>query len=312
MRLINATTLELDFFYGDDIPRYAILSHTWGKEEVTFQDWQSLESAKTKAGFTKIEGACRQAIRDGLEYVWVDTNCIDKSSSSELSEAINSMFAWYRNSQRCYVHLADVTESPLESRWFGRGWTLQELLAPGRCFFYGADWDFLGTKEALAPFISEATSIESKFILGTARIDSASISKRMSWVSKRKTTRTEDIAYCMLGIFNINMPMLYGEGTRAFLRLQEELIKISADQTIFCWEWGSGMPPSWCSILAPSPAEFANCSGFSPKLSSFAGEITPYVLTNVGMTMTAPYTRGQRCRLMVLSDCSPRPNFPRQ
>ncbi|KAK3689533.1 hypothetical protein B0T22DRAFT_514056 [Podospora appendiculata] len=277
-------------------PKYAILSHTWGKAEATFQDWQSLESAATKTGFAKIEGACRQAIRDGLGYVWADTNCIDKSSSSELSEAINSIPLASLQDPGSLTSPEQRRRLFQDSRWFERGWTLQELLAPGRCFFYGAAWNFLGTKDTLARFICEATGIESKFILGTAPIGSASISKRMSWVSKRRTTRAEDIAYCMLGIFNINLPMLYGEGARPFLRLQEELIRISADQTIFCWEWGRAVPASWGSILAPSPAEFANCGGFLPKLSSFAGEITPYALTNIGMTITLPYlqtsTRG--------------------
>jgi hypothetical protein len=133
MRLINAHTLKFEEFYGDRIPKYAILSHTWEEGEVTFQDWQDLEAASTKAGYVKIKGACRRARSDGLDYVWVDTNCIDKTSSAELTEAIDSMFAWYRDSVVCYVYLIDVPPAKVDetyedllanlrkSRWFTRG-----------------------------------------------------------------------------------------------------------------------------------------------------------------------------------------------
>jgi hypothetical protein len=140
MWLIDTKSLELKYSLGKAIPLYAILSHTWGDGESTFQDWQDLRKASQKTGFAKIKSACAQAQADGLGYIWVDTNCIDKSSSAELSKAINSMFAWYKDSHVCYVYLADVEDmkkakfkdSLRKSRWFTRGWTLQELLAP-RC-----------------------------------------------------------------------------------------------------------------------------------------------------------------------------------
>lgn len=110
MWLIDTESLELKYFLGDAIPKYAILSHTWGDGEATFQDWQDLRKASQKTGFAKIKSACAQARADGFDYIWVDTNCIDKSSSAELSEAINSMFAWYKKSHVCYVYLADVED----------------------------------------------------------------------------------------------------------------------------------------------------------------------------------------------------------
>ncbi|RYC54116.1 hypothetical protein CHU98_g12092 [Xylaria longipes] len=110
MRLINTGSLDLEEFFGSAIPKYAILSHTWENDEVALEDWHNRSSAVKKTGYKKILSACYQARRDNLEYLWVDTNCIDKKSSAELTEAINSMFAWYQNSQRCYVYLADFLQ----------------------------------------------------------------------------------------------------------------------------------------------------------------------------------------------------------
>ena len=132
MRLINTRTLKLQEFYGD-IPKYAILSHAWEDGEVSFHEWGDISKASQKRGYTKITGACRQALEDELDYLWCDTNCIDKNSSAELTEAINSMFAWYRDAEVCYAYLSDVPaldrndrdifEKFRKSRWFTRGWT---------------------------------------------------------------------------------------------------------------------------------------------------------------------------------------------
>src|SRR5438045_93423 len=147
MRLINSTTHELEEFSGD-IPEYAILSHTWEKKELSFQDIQG-RNAKQMVEFAKVEACCSLAKLDGFDYVWIDTCCIDKTSSSELSEAINSMYQWYKGAQVCYAYLADVpsgedlhsTDSSFaKSRWFTRGWTLQELIAPSSLVFYGKGW----------------------------------------------------------------------------------------------------------------------------------------------------------------------------
>ncbi|GAP85716.1 putative vegetative incompatibility protein HET-E-1 [Rosellinia necatrix] len=304
MRLINTATLELED-HLEDIPQYAILSHTWGDEEVTLQDWtlpstrdhllfllRGLENGGVvyekpqgpssaapvggtwrevgdgnwrsrldpalrldKFGYWKILKTCLLARKEGFNYLWADTNCIDKTSSADLSEAINSMYAWYRGSSICYVYMSDVRiahagysadalnlhgsslDSFRQSRWFRRGWTLQELLAPRAVRFYSGDWTPIGTKARMAPLLSEITRIDEKYLRYTQDIRSASIAQRMAAVADRMTTRPEDIAYCLLGLFNINMPLLYGEGAMAFVRLQEEIIKISDDHSIFAWTW---------------------------------------------------------------------------
>ncbi|KAF1828933.1 HET-domain-containing protein, partial [Decorospora gaudefroyi] len=220
MRLLHSRTLELKSFV-DDIPPYAILSHCWGEEEVVFADLADLELAKKKKGFMKIEKTCELAVQAGFDYVWIDTCCIDKSSSAELSEAINSMFAWYKNSGKCFAYLFDVEKSQstfANSKWFTRAWTLQELIAPsilhpgGRngMIFYSRDWRLLGNKMNLRFYISDITGVPLEYLEGKS-LDTASISMRMSWAAERRATRAEDIAYSLLGIFDVNMPLLYGE-----------------------------------------------------------------------------------------------------
>ncbi|TLS25613.1 hypothetical protein PpBr36_07552 [Pyricularia pennisetigena] len=278
MRLINAGSLELEEFVGA-APPFAILSHTWGRAEVAFQDWLSWRRAAsidrnghvanyTKqssdaldkehpqgSGFWKILHACHQARQDGLKYLWCDTNCIDKSSSAELSEAINSMYSWYERSRVCYAYLEDVpppgasalseggniweVDSAFRrSRWFTRGWTVQELVGPlHEMKFYTNDWTCLGTKTTLAPLLQEITGVPEKYLLRKEGISGAGLAQRMSWFANRVTSREEDIAYCMLGIFDVNMPLLYGEGSNAFVRLQEEIIKKSDDHSLFAWKW---------------------------------------------------------------------------
>ncbi|KAJ5116243.1 hypothetical protein N7456_000591 [Penicillium angulare] len=261
MRLINIWSLQLEEFMDHNIPRYAILSHTWGEDEVTFQDMQDADSQKTlaKKGYTKIRRSCEQAREQfttdyfTTNYIWVDTCCIDKTSSAELSEAINSMMRWYENSQICYAYLVDVpplSNSGLDrslfskSRWFTRGWTLQELLAPKVLVFLAQDWSVLFLRESQSRLISEITGIEASFLqlrdkstTLRASLSAVSIAGRMCWASKRETSRSEDRAYSLLGIFGINMPLLYGEGNGAFLRLQEEIIKHSDDQSLLAWNW---------------------------------------------------------------------------
>ncbi|KAH7160458.1 heterokaryon incompatibility protein-domain-containing protein [Dactylonectria estremocensis] len=297
MRLIDTVTLQLESFIGEAVPNYAILSHTWGEEEVLFEDICNGGNALrncTKTGVQKVMASCNKAREAGYTYIWIDTCCIDKSSSAELSEAINSMFAWYRDAMVCYVYLADFdavqgvdSESFRGSRWFRRGWTLQELLAPPYIEFYDCEWVFISDRFDLATRTNRITGIEVRalrrhhdaknpcrdervdksrtqclrcgcFINVRDTLDSFSIATRMSWASQRATTRREDVAYCLLGIFNINMPLLYGEGDRSFRRLQEEIIKYSDDQSILTWEW----PVKWTrappSALAEHPRSFEN------------------------------------------------------
>ncbi|KAF2674248.1 HET-domain-containing protein [Microthyrium microscopicum] len=258
MRLLNKRTLELKEFIGKEIPEYAILSHTWGAEEVTFQDIFAIDheseqftSIKQKAGWKKIEFMQRVTATSYVEYFWIDTCAIDKSSSSELSEAINSMFRWYRNAEICYVYLSDILSSDgditpstnfVESRWFTRGWTLQELIAPARLDFYTSDEHHIGTKKSLRGQISRVTGIDESVLIGVTDLSELSIARRMSWAADRETTRIEDMAYCLIGIFAINIPLLYGEGARAFRRLQEEIMRETYDQSILAWEFDQPGP----------------------------------------------------------------------
>jgi hypothetical protein len=312
MRLINAHTLKLEHFIGVTIPTYAILSHTWGEEEVTYQDWFQRESVSKKAGYAKILGACRQALKDSIDYVWVDTNCIDKTSSTELSEEINSMFRWYKDSARCYVYMADVSiptinddaisrsniesndvftsfkhveDSFCASRWFTRGWTLQELLASTNLIFFSDCWKHLGDKRDLEVLkcISRIIGINDRYLSSPEAVWSASISERMSWMANRVTTRVEDTAYCMMGIFEINMPLLYGEGNKAVIRLQEHIISVSNDQTIFCWSFRNDFPNPWNSVLAPHPSAFRHSAGYI-KLES-TPSTSSYFITNGGISV---------------------------
>jgi heterokaryon incompatibility protein (HET) len=239
MRLVynNDGKFSLMQFF-DDIPRYAILSHTWGPQEVTFGDMMD-GNRTSKTGFDKIRFCGEQARRDGLQYFWVDTCCIDKTSSAELAEAINSMFRWYRDAAKCYVFLSDVPRPTVDSedrpyqlpwesalrasRWFTRGWTLQELIAPASVEFFSKDWERLGDKKSLERLICEITGIPSKALRGCPLAD-FSVTERMLWAETRQTTREEDMAYSLLGIFEVYMPLIYSEGrANAVGRLQEAI-----------------------------------------------------------------------------------------
>ncbi|KAI1137601.1 HET-domain-containing protein [Hypoxylon sp. FL0543] len=305
MRLLNARTKKLSEFLEADAPPYAILSHTWGAAEVSFDDIQSAwPKYRLKEGWKKIKWCCRQALKDDLEYVWVDTCCIDKSSSAELQEAINSMFRWYERSHVCYAYLADVgsgTESQdfdffwrlRGSRWFTRGWTLQELIAPGLLIFFDASWKKLGTRYALREDISSITGISQVVLEGAAisarrALRSASIAQKMSWAAGRSTSRPEDMAYCLLGIFQVNMPMLYGEGNEAFTRLQEQIIRSSDDQTILAWGFKRPILKLWGAshALATSPSDFAECSDLIYWGAAEPGD--SFALTQRGLALHLP------------------------
>ncbi|THV00350.1 HET-domain-containing protein [Dendrothele bispora CBS 962.96] len=320
MRLINTTTLQVAEFLGIDVPPYAILSHTWGTEEVTFHEMilrteeLAVEATRIeqKSGFVKIQKSCQIAKRDGFEYIWNDTCCIDKESSAELSEAINSMYGHYGGSGICYAYLVDVSRdvflreiqdnnsddemavsaSLWKSRWFTRGWTLQELLAPSNVVFYDKDWLEIGTRTSLADLISVITMIPTSVLTGGQDLKSCSIAQRMSWAARRRTTRAEDLAYCLMGIFGVGMPTLYGEGAiRAFIRLQEEIIKYNDDATIFAWRATSSNTNNDSEgrgLLAWSPSEFID-SGKITTVQGWPRTLLPssdHIVTNHGLRIT--------------------------
>lgn len=243
MRLLecnDAGQIRLTQNFIDDIPKYAILSHTWGakEDEVSFLELMD-GTGKSKPGYRKIQFCANRAWRDGLRFTWVDTCCIDQSSSAELQESINSMFRWYRDATECYVYLTDVlaTSAPganaksisgpsfQRSRWFTRGWTLQELVAPASVRFFSEDGVYLGNKKSLEQSIHDATDIPLDALRGRL-LSKFGIAERMKWMEKRSTTREEDRAYSLLGIFSVYMPLIYGEGEKnAFRRLREEIRK---------------------------------------------------------------------------------------
>jgi hypothetical protein len=227
-----------------NIPPYAILSHTWGNDidEVSFADLKD-GSHQNKPGYSKIRFCSANAQKDNLSYFWVDTCCIDKTNHSECSEAINSMFRWYRDALKCYVYLSDVsihhedndhTEPAWKSqfrksRWFTRGWTLQKLIAPASVEFFSREGMPLGSKSTLEQLIHEITTIPISALRG-ASLTKFAVDERLRWAIARNTKREEDKAYCLMGIFNVRLPLIYGEGKHAFLRLKEKIDKsLSAD-----------------------------------------------------------------------------------
>ncbi|KAF1851242.1 HET-domain-containing protein [Cucurbitaria berberidis CBS 394.84] len=300
MRLLNAKTYRLKTQLGRDKPAYAILSHTWEEDEVLYKDLKSASETDwgAKKGFSKIKHACDQALKDGYDFIWIDTCCINKDSSAGLSEAINSMFTWYQEASICYAYLSDAqhgsTELLIHCHWFGRGWTLQEMIAPDHVHFYDNNWIYLGSRTSLALDLKEATGIDETILVRghldqkslstyfvhegldtTSRVckycgstikedvhiilSRVSIARRMKWASKRATTRVEDVAYCLMGLFDVNMPLLYGEGEKAFFRLQEQILKSSRDHSILAFRADPSKRPTGrydSAILAPHPSYF--------------------------------------------------------
>ena len=315
MWLLSTDRAELHYFSGPEaVPEgYAILSHVWGSQEQTFQELQRLRAEFVETGaiprdhtLPKIKESCILAERHGYKWIWNDTCCIDKTSSAELSEAINSMFRYYARAEICYAYLRDVpggdglhnADSAFRnSRWYTRGWTLQELIAPALLVFLSDDWQILGTKGDLAPLVEEITRIPAAVLRLETALDDVSVAKRMSWAAERQTTRLEDEAYCLMGTFGVNMPTLYGEGRRAFRRLQEEVMKLTTDTSLFVW--GTSTTPQglqsavgYCDIerahadadsflFAPAPSAFKDSSNISydpPRTVEFIRVCSPRVL----------------------------------
>jgi hypothetical protein len=309
MRLLDTTTFKLCSAGQEHFKTqgYAILSHRWVGAEITFQQITRFSSQLQRAGdwqmpspqLDKIRGACSIARQLGFRWMWIDNCCINKESATEESESINSMFKWYRDAQVCITYLSDVnisspqqnieqpgngiTSDPrlfnrfdgtMPSEWFSRGWTLQELLAPRDMRFYDANWNYMGTKSSLARAIEAITRIDASYLTDVRDFRKACIAAKMSWMAGRTTTREEDIAYGMLGLFNITMTPQYGEGQRAFMRLQHKLLATFTDESLFAWQMPDpnagekfGIAPTantvWSSdewgMLAPTPNWFSNC-----------------------------------------------------
>ncbi|KAF8141359.1 hypothetical protein EV363DRAFT_1307880 [Boletus edulis] len=288
--------------------KYAILSHRWLLEgEQTFQKVMENGLDGDSLGCTKLRQFCAIAEALGCSLAWADTCCIDKTSSAELDEAIRSMFKWYRNSAVCVVLLAEATsqDSIRDDPWFTRGWTLQELLAPATIKFYGADWSPLSTfsndKEniEMMHIISEITHIDHRdlryFSPGLLNVR-----EKMRWASSRKTTRVEDVAYSLLGIFDISMPIAYGEGKRAFRRLMEVIANECREWQIFAW---AGPHSPYSTAFPESPSGYRALSDATNALMPSPGRSLhpsrPWDL-RVGYPFYAMTKKGLKMEVLVI------------
>ncbi|KAK7978660.1 hypothetical protein PG988_006150 [Apiospora saccharicola] len=255
-----------------------------GSEEITYRDVLSIDSTvQAKAGFPKFVGACALAKKRGYGLIWIDTCCIDITNSQELGEAINSMYRWYAESAVCFAYLQDITSTDHDmissadgtssseemtssahmeqSKWFQRGWTLQELIAPRNVCFYEANWVLLGDKSSLSEALTRKTGITEEVLRNEKSPRACSVAQRMSWAAARTTSRVKDQAYSLMGLFNVNMPMIYGEKEKAFIRLQQQIIASSTDESIFAWDLGAldDLVDAYSGLIAKSPACFAGC-----------------------------------------------------
>lgn len=292
MRLLRTRDFTLTEITGGETPPYAVLSHRWQQEEVTYQDVEA-KLYHRKKGFAKIREACRIAEGNGFSWLWVDTCCIDKKDLVELQEAINAMFKWYAQAGICIAYLFDHTDKVNKlagSTWFTRCWTLQELIAPRDVKFFDSTWKYIGSKRERCEALSTITGIPRRILKGgDAR--QCSVAQRMSWAANREATRIEDEAYSLLGLFGVSMPALYGTGKQAFKDLQEKLLQ-KHDQSILAWD----RPPKNGSreltgLLAESPADFASCRDTVTDESA----IGSIMLVGDGVELdvnTIPYTAG--------------------
>ncbi|KAI0667396.1 HET-domain-containing protein [Trametes maxima] len=324
--------------------KYAILSHVWEDDppEQSFREVQ--EIARQCAGdhenpinhvSAKIRRCCQWAAAHGFAYLWIDTCCINKDSSAELSEAINSMFAWYAEATVCYTYLNDVSDGEApdhpdssfrKSRWFRRGWTLQELIAPKVVIFLSQIWIPIASKLHTASLIEEITGIDAGVLTGQMSLEQVSVARRMSWAASRETKRVEDRAYSLMGIFGVHLPTIYGEGKEAFIRLQEEIMRRIPDTTLFAWgtkgdpveatvgyrtvfptsEGGKYLEES--TLLAPSPGAFRDCADLitisNPVFAAAYGidaHKLHFNVTSHGIQATAPIVAfTSTCSLLLL------------
>ncbi|KIM62439.1 hypothetical protein SCLCIDRAFT_59898, partial [Scleroderma citrinum Foug A] len=236
-------------FGDDEVTEYAILSHRWIGQEVDYNEIEERSEIRRRDGYRKILQSCEQAKKDGYKWLWADTCCIDKRSSAELSEAINSMYRWYENAKICYAYLHDLSGSSFPvvddnerypqsngwPEWFSRGWTLQEMVAPRNVQFFNKDWQPIGDKRMLARTLSTITRVPQYILKEGLSSNRPCVAQIISWAANRTTTRVEDRAYSLMGLLDVNMPMLYGEGKKAFHHLQLEIICTSNDHSILAW-----------------------------------------------------------------------------
>ncbi|KAI0665702.1 hypothetical protein C8Q78DRAFT_1063627 [Trametes maxima] len=335
LRLLSAATEYVSFRCFDkpeDVPGgYAVLSHVWRGTEPTYDDMRAIERNRGTYDdphlCAKVRGCRKLALEHGIPWFWIDAPCIDRRDGAELDEAIRAMYCWYEKAEICFAHLADVKRNEAievegssfrGSVYFTRGWTLQELIAPRRVVFVASDWNALGEKVTLATILEEITGIDRDILTLRRSPRSVSVARRFSWASRRRTRREEDETYCLMGLFDIHMPVLYGEGrSKAFIRLQEEILRTICDHTIFAWGATNDLPDvSEDSVVsgagisvspfAQSPAAFAHSGrmssvpmdsffstmerwGILPGKGPLHGEILPrFVLDQLGLNIHLP------------------------
>ncbi|KIW13129.1 hypothetical protein PV08_08316 [Exophiala spinifera] len=294
MRLLDTTTLQLKEFADENEVEYIILSHRWEQDEVSLQQLPSLGTRSRKQGYLKIRACCAEAARNGVRYAWIDTCCIDKTSSAELNGT-----AMQPGAMRIYPMsgLSMILRAVFGSLGVGlykSFWSTllnpnqytyrltMAIQAPHAVEFYNRRWEFIGSKHLLSSRLSGITGVPRDVLWGDRPPSGCPIAQRMSWASKRVTTRPEDQAYSLMGLFDVNMPLLYGEGKKAFRRLQEEILKISQDHSIFIWKCTGNDGP--LDMLAGSPADFADRRYVSPRYSGSE----QYLMTNAGLSITLP------------------------
>jgi hypothetical protein len=238
MRLLNIHTLKLVEFSKDKRPAYAIASHRWDEHEATYTDVRDARNTSS-SGYQKIKDFAKyvKAHVVGIEWLWIDTCCINKEHATELSSAINLMFEWYQEADICLAYLRDVDNAGDEvslqrSEWFERGWTLQELLAPRTVVFLTRTWEVIGNKGAttsvcsstevgknLEKVIAKITKVPFEVLQEYQRSIRYSTSEKLRWMDSRKTTEEEDLTYALFGILNVSLPVIYGEKGKARDRL---------------------------------------------------------------------------------------------
>lgn len=309
---------------------FAVFSHRWGNGEPSFNDLPSKRlqvsrrTTPSGPGYQKLLKFCEKARTDyGCEYVWADTCCINKESSAELEEAILSMGVWYSEAGVCIVHLGNSTtlEDFMEEPWFTRGWTLEELLLPRKIRFYGKNWSPIcpvaaegrreerATKdsrdeqrvndkenESVVTAIAKVTSIPEadirNFVPSCTRV-----SEKMRWAAQRTTSRIEDMAYSLLGLFDVSMPIAYGDGARAFYKLMSTIAEQCTEPDFFAW---AGKPSRWSLALPSSP----QCYGLKVTQSGHVTAATP--LSALGDPTYELTKLGLRTRLVLVSTyCEP-------
>lgn len=282
MRFLHTKTFVLHDFTGPP-SSYAVFFHAHGSDDIGFEDFSKPQMLLCKDGFHRLWQACSRARNHGSEWLWSDAVCIDRGSSTALTEAFNSLARIYQHCIFSIIYLEDLPCSDcvgggLEKRlakcaWLRNVWVLPQLIFPKHSFIYDRDWAEIGTKASLARQLSLVTSIEQSVLINPAALGEYSVAKRMSWASHLEASRPEDRSFALLGILGVHMPIVYGEGQKAFIRLQEEILRDTNDYSLFAWR--PEVPQEYRGLFAYSPAEFQHFDKGPNGPFRIKGEVQP-------------------------------------